>query len=208
MEKDSKAKVIVESFFRDSSKLGEWHEERLKICNGCPHSSKNLKSPTIVQKALHALNQSQCSACSCVIEKKVTDEREMCGAVEIGEQPRWNAISVQTKSDKHFNLFNHSKDVINVDIDNNDFVLKLGAVPAGTYEFTVELTAKFDYECVAIQVSCGCTTTSFEQEGRSSLIKGGVKLYNDSAKEVFMTLKFDKNGKIEFQKFKITANKS
>lgn len=65
----------------------EIYNERLSICKKCPHYDPEGKS----DKAIFNGKES-CGACGCPLASKLRSLATECGAVELGEEPRWTAV--------------------------------------------------------------------------------------------------------------------
>jgi hypothetical protein len=64
------------------------YEARLEICKECPHFDPEGKS----EKAFVPGAQS-CGACGCSLKLKLRSLSSECGAVDLGEEPRWHALT-------------------------------------------------------------------------------------------------------------------
>lgn len=90
--KISKIWTIIRSRLKSKKNMPDWYYERLKVCEKCPHNSKNKDSLSLKQKILYLLNSLKpyCSICFCQLESKCSEESESCSADSVGEEKKWN----------------------------------------------------------------------------------------------------------------------
>ncbi len=88
--------VILKAKFSNKSDLGDWYQERLRLCSQCPHNSKNISiwKYNLRMWKWNILNLFKpfCSICGCQITAKASVEIEDCSLDEIGEEPKWVSI--------------------------------------------------------------------------------------------------------------------
>lgn len=94
--KISKIWTIIRSRLKSKKNMPDWYYERLKVCEKCPHNSKNKNSLSLKQKILYLLNNLEpfCSICGCNLFAKssIPYPDEDCGMVNLGEESKWKHI--------------------------------------------------------------------------------------------------------------------
>lgn len=73
--------------------MPDWYYERLKACKKCPYNSNNINL-NWKQKILYFLNSLEafCSVCGCQLKAKCSEETEICGYEQMGEESKWKHI--------------------------------------------------------------------------------------------------------------------
>lgn len=164
MKKISKSKTIINAFTGVIPHGEQWFEERLKSCNSCEYNSKNRKSKNLEEKAqdlLH-LGQPYCRVCLCFIDRKAAMKEESCGLKDIGQEPKWNALTVITSGSEDYNLYNNSPEKCSIDLaeDGSHFEVLYGTLKEGD-NTSIQLLLEGDYKIEDVIVGCGCTLASW-----------------------------------------------
>lgn len=83
----------------------EWCKERRRLCNKCPHNTKNKLNNTFFNKFMMLIQftKSVCSICGCAINKKTVVPMSTCSKEEINETPEWRSI-VRTKYKEKYGI--------------------------------------------------------------------------------------------------------
>ncbi len=203
MRKVNKAKVIARAFLKDKSNKPNWHKERLEICETCPLNSKNLPDATVIDKM-----KPRCSACGCFILEKTSQETEMCGKADIGEEPLWPALKVETSSSSNLDLINLSPDKINVDLNKDYYLVNYGDTKKGSDSLiTLQFTSKDSLEPIECKSTCGCTTPAKPKliDKNTMEISFSVRTTRASRIVSTVTVYYNVNGQRRNVKIKVNA---
>lgn len=176
---------IVKAKLSDKSKLGGWYQDRLDICKMCPMNStvkrdngQNLTAKEVVFVTAN-LGKPTCLACGCEIAAKASLKDSVCGLVEIGQEPLWDALpekdevepsATGTNKIDTLRFWNHTPDKATLSMEVNGIALDYGVVPHAfdsTVEFEME-SAAGPITYVKVTAGCGCTSINgFVREGRA-----------------------------------------
>lgn len=164
MKKKSKLKTIIQAFTKDTDTSSEMYKERLSICNDCEYNSDNKEYSEL--KETHKLSISTicsgspvCTACGCCILKKIGESTESCGLVELGKDPKWNAVKVETSTDKNLDLeiLNKTAESVRLSDIGDAFIIELGNITDAVKEIELLITRKAGLNVSSIKAGCSCT---------------------------------------------------
>ena len=171
MKEISKFKRIFSGFVtKDYQVSGEIFDYRMSICKTCEYNSDNVSDNELsfVNKARKEVLKGKpfCTACGCQLKEKLSLAVEECGAVSVGEKPRWNKILIQTKDKNDLNIVNKSNDV-RITVKDKYFDFYVGEKEYGTiFDIYImifnEQIRSIDY---IKQGCCGCTTLDMKDLG-------------------------------------------
>src|SRR6478609_8040921 len=90
---------IINAKTSDKTKLGDWYQDRLKVCMTCEYNSEVKSKLSLTDKVIVAANlgKAACLACGCEIAAKASVQTENCGAVKKGEKSKWLKINLDSK---------------------------------------------------------------------------------------------------------------
>lgn len=130
-KKVSKAKTILRAFTQTSNIDPTLLEQRREACKTCPRNSMNVDVTTmgLKDRMQHTLAKPFCTICKCFIAEKTSQETEECALTEIGEQPLWTRLKLETTGSTDLNMINKSPDKINVDMDEETGEYIIGYKP-------------------------------------------------------------------------------
>lgn len=152
---------IINAKTSDKSKLGDWYQDRLKICLSCEYNSENKKNLSITDKVIIAANlgKAACLACGCEIAAKASIETENCGAVKKGEKSRW--LKIDLSSEEGFSVVCKNENVKFTHVKGNHYSVDYGRIPYNSDSSVYLLVFKKGLEInkVSATASCGCTGT-------------------------------------------------
>lgn len=214
MEKVGKIQTIVRAFTQKSNIDENILRKRREICSSCPLNSLNKEKTGVFEEIRKTVVKKPfCTACGCQIEQKTASETEVCGAVYLGQKPKWNRIKVETMKKTDINVINLSEDKMNLDlsIDGSHFVAECGEIDKNVENsFRVRIEGKEDaYRLYEPVPGCGYCTRVFRES-----ISNGVDELNvvfdlsqeDSGVGIvkFVSLTYEssegvKNTKLEFR---------
>lgn len=171
----AKIKDIVKAKLMDKSKLGDWYQKRLEICETCPLNSKNFKPQTLEDKVrFHTLSAASlgkdfCWKCGCTLVDLASLKESEC------EEGKWKAIlNEDIMEGKDFNIYNLSPEKVTLRSVGNEFQVVYGKMPyqADTIVYLkVSPTTEEDFINLKASASCGCTTPTVTREGKDLKIK-------------------------------------
>lgn len=160
MEKVSKPLVIARAWLNRPSKIEDWLQERRDICETCPLNSKNLKDNNLLDRL-----KPRCIGCGCPIDEKTSQKTEMCGAADIGDEPKWPALVVETRGNTFLNMENESPNIVNVDLTTEEYVVDYGEIKVGaTSDVSMVFSGSKDIEPIEAKSSCSCTATPIPEQ--------------------------------------------
>ena len=172
MEKIGKIKTIVRAFTQKSNIDPDVLKKRRERCATCPLNSLNKEKTGVFEEIRKAvISKPFCTACGCQIEQKTASETEVCGAVYLGQKPKWNRIKIETMKNTDINVINLSEDKVNLDlsIDGTHFVIECGEVNKNmelSYKFRIEGKEEV-YRLYEPTPGCGyCTRVLRESIGK------------------------------------------
>jgi len=190
---------IINAKISDKSKLGEWYQDRLKVCLSCEYNSENKKNLTITDKVIIAANlgKAACLACGCEIAAKASIQTEDCGIIKKGLKSKWLKINLDKQEE--FLVICKNENVKFIHIKGNHYEIDYGKIPF-QYNSEVGLTiSKEELEISKLnsQASCGCTV--LELTFNNNIINFNIKYdtlrLGSFAKTTSLTIR-DKNNKV------------
>lgn len=123
MQKVSQGKIIKDAFVADIPKnkeeWPEYYKRRMDICASCEHNTANGGLGAQVEWVAKKTGIHNCNICGCIISKKCWSKNEACGLEEIGREPKWNRIRVDTVKEDLFNIVNKSEHEANVNLSED-----------------------------------------------------------------------------------------
>lgn len=210
MKKVNKAKVIFRAFTSQSSIDPEILKERRSKCEGCPRNSKNFpkEQMSLKQSIQNSLGKPFCTICSCFIEEKTSQETEECALAEIGQQPLWNRIRLETAGASDINLINKSPEKVNVDLNETtgEYTIRYNPMKKDAdtnIRFALEKGDKV-ITIGELYVNCSCMTMENEK-GTSNIffnISLDLRPYGDIQNK-YVLVHYTMDGKKDFIKINI-----
>lgn len=162
MKKKSQTDVIIDAFKadipKDKDKWPDYYKKRMDICASCERNTANGAWGKAVAFAASRTNKAQCSVCLCCINEKCWSLNEACGLEEIGENPKWSRLLVETVDKDLFNISNLSPDICNIDLseNGNEFEADFGEVYEDQeVDINIRVECKKDY-IITNRSMCGC----------------------------------------------------
>lgn len=159
-----KAKTIAKAFIEPLPEGQDWYEKRLSICKACPYNTENIESKDLsLQDKLQIKtglcdNGNHCTACKCCIERKCATRTENCGLEKIDLDPKWKALSVQSKIRPELTLENMTPNNGNIIVEDNQFTYDFGIQTDSRLQFIFRLRrAKGELDIKSWRVGCSCT---------------------------------------------------
>jgi hypothetical protein len=153
-------KDIVTAWMSEEPHDEKWYKDRLEICATCPLNSLNKEGKTFVEKTREALGgvfkKAYCTACGCPIAKKAILKHSICGATEIGQQPKWGALEAPTMTTNNNVRLSYVDGEKYSLIFGDPVVVDLGQREEKVVEFKLELKADRKLRFEKVTVSCGC----------------------------------------------------
>lgn len=171
----NKLKVIAEAKFKNKNNLGDWYKTRLDICEKCPLNSKNKGDLSIKELAMVALNigKDTCLACGCDIKAKTSVRSSVCGLVEIGEEPIWEALpEITSEKISNVKIDNLSADKVTMKIENGEVIFDYGNIKYkedSNIQFSV-MGLMEEIKQLTVGVTCGCTTATPKKIGNTYFV--------------------------------------
>lgn len=154
-----KAGQIAKAFTSDAPDT-EWYTKRNAICDSCEWNSLNKSREDLSfshKLVLDTVCGKVCTACGCCTEEKTKIPDAICGLIEIGQTPKWGAVTAKSVAKG-----------VSVELLNPDM-----HIVEGRHEFEVQLTTELDLvkadlifsgrELISAVGSCSCMTTFVEQ---------------------------------------------
>jgi hypothetical protein len=162
-EKIKKIGTIVKSF-REPLPIGEeWYEKRMEICNSCEMNIRNIPSEKhtledkLKKRVRFCPEGDHCTACGCCTHRKASQKIETCGMIEIGLEPKWNALEVEYKLDSDLTVENITPLSGKITTQDSMLVYDLGTVKTDRSNFTIGLRSKGVFEVKTVSIGCKCT---------------------------------------------------
>lgn len=171
-----KAKDIGKAFVNPLPVGEDWYEKRIEICRTCPKNTNNVEDSKLsfVDKAKIKTglcdNGNHCLACGCCIERKCSLKSEVCGLKELGEEPKWNALEVESKRDKRLKVENLSPGVCNLSMENGEYIVEFLESSDLKLSLSIKISRSNGLEVKSHQASCGCTLANMETVDKTSAI--------------------------------------
>lgn len=154
----------IKAKLRNKENLPSWFDERVAICNTCPHNSKNNANISLKDKVRisHNFGKDACLICSCGIKDLASDPTVKCSA----EEPKWDWITVPKFDDK-FNLENHSPARGSLTRDEKYYYYDFGNVEyKGDAKAIVLLVTDKELDGFKVLSSCGCMKPTYTKHER------------------------------------------
>lgn len=182
MEKQNKAKTIINAF-TEALPVGEpWYEQRKSICDSCEYNSKNSEANSLKDVAQDLLHGGVpfCRACLCFIDRKCSRKEETCGLIEKNLEPKWKALAVLTVNKEDWNIYNNTPEKGNIDLSESGdaYIFDYGQVNAKA-DTQVQLVLEGVLDITAVQVGCGAGTTAIWNKIGEGMFELNVKLKMD-----------------------------
>lgn len=156
--------------FTESLPEGEdWYEKRMAICETCPLNSKNMAREQLsgTDKVKIDLNVcpegDHCTACGCCTHRKASQKSETCGKKEIGEEPLWVAVEVESVNDKKVTIENITPDIGNLIEEENTIIFDAGETSKERVDFILGVNRKGNFELKNVRIGCKCTVAEPEK---------------------------------------------
>lgn len=164
MEKVGKIKTIYRAFTQKSNIDPEILKRRREICASCPLNSLNKEKKGVFEEIRSTIvSKPFCTACGCQIEQKTATETECCGAVYLGQKPKWNRIKLETMNKTDINIINLSEEKANIDLalEGDHFVVECGEVDKyAPQSYSLILEGKEEeYKLFSAEPGCPFCTT-------------------------------------------------
>lgn len=167
----NKVKTIAKAFLEPLPVGEKWYEDRLKICDYCPHNSKNVKkeekSDRLIDRVREAAkkqicdNGNSCTLCGCCIERKCATKSEQCGKVKIGEAPLWDALEVQSVISEDIQMVNETPGIGSLLTEGKLFSYSIQDRNEKKISFSFDLIRKGNpLEIKNYRPSCSCVSVS------------------------------------------------
>lgn len=168
-----KVKTIAKAFLEPLPAGEKWYEDRLKICEYCPHNSKNVKeeekSDRLIDRVKSAIekeakkhlcdNGNSCTLCGCCIERKCATKSEQCGKVKIGEAPLWEALEIQSAVSEDIQLINETPGIGNLVMEGKSFSYNVEDRDEKKVSFSFDVVRKGNpLEIKNYRPSCSCVS--------------------------------------------------
>jgi hypothetical protein len=168
MKKVSKPTVIARAFTGQNLVSEEIHQQRMSKCATCPFNSVNTEDKSILSKIKDLAKGDHCTICGCFIKEKTSQPTEYCAKRDIGEQPEWNSLVLETARKSDINIDNLSPQIMTIDLDEKKDVVVLdlgylntsayvGGKYQGTFAFEMYCEANPILSIVRTSAGCGCT---------------------------------------------------
>lgn len=170
MKKKSKLSTIFKAFTEDVDTSTEMYQERLATCNSCEYSTENVEETEL--RSTHRLTRDTicqgspvCTACGCCILKKIGQKTETCGLVELKQEPKWNAVKVETSKDRELDVefLNNSAESIKLTDRGDAFVVDMGIVTEKMKQVELVISRKTGLNISSIKPGCSCTVPTQEK---------------------------------------------
>lgn len=167
-DKIKKAKTIAKAFLNELPENEKWYQDRITICNACEYNTANIDKDKLSTKdklklTVHICPEGDhCTACGCCTHRKAGQKSEACGLVDLGMEPKWGVLEVESKLDKGFiveNLTPSSGDLV---IDNREVIYDLGVVDKERVDFTIKVIRSGGLDVKSTTVGCKCTVAETE----------------------------------------------
>jgi hypothetical protein len=162
MKELRKIKTIAESFINKLPLEEEWYQNRLDICAVCPKNTDNmefLSGDLKVKTRVLCPETRACSACGCCIDRKASVKSEVCGLVEIGEEPKWSAIEIESKKDKNLKVENLRLNEITMSVNDLGQYEAVVSTDKPKIDFEFKLTRGNKIEVREVVKTCSCTSS-------------------------------------------------
>jgi hypothetical protein len=164
-----KIRNIADAFLHPLPIDEKWYQDRLKICTDCPLNSDNCTEEQLTDMQKFRKNTVSgcpekrfCTACGCCIDRKAAVKVEQCGAVDLGEKPKWTAIEIEDKNNKDFFIENLTPELSNLYKAGGLYYIDFGYVENGKVETTIQVEYPTGTKFTNIIPSCGCTVANIE----------------------------------------------
>lgn len=168
METLGKASVIAKAWEdtvmglipKDKKDYPDWYRRRLEACGSCPRNTRNmswLKTP--IKAKLQALTgKPTCSVCGCFLKQKAWMRTETCPLAEVGERPRWEALSVVTVDKNAFDIDTDDESLgLSLSEDGHAFVVDVHDVEIGDkVHVALRIRSDLGFHPTKSHVGCGC----------------------------------------------------
>jgi len=195
-----KAKTIVKAFAESLPKDQDWYQKRVEICSTCPLNSANISEENLtfmqkVEKKTKANicdDGNFCTACGCCILRKCSVKTETCGAKEVGENPKWLPIEIESPSNGSIEVL---RDIVSVSYPGTEFLIDLGATSDPVVKVPFLLKSKSSIQFIKHTVSCGCTHLKDWTKVDNKMVKFDVEISTVNFREGLN----EKTISIEFQ---------
>ncbi len=190
----------IKAKLRNKENLPAWFDERVAICNTCPHNSKNNANISLKDQVRisHNFGKDACLICSCGIKDLASDPTVKCSAKE----PKWDWITVPTFDDT-FNLENYSPSKGNLTRDEKYYYYNFGDVAfKGDAKATLLLVTSEELDGFKVMSSCGCMKPTFSKHEKGYLIQVAynTEIEGDFKKQVSI-IYLNKENKKEYVTF-------
>ena len=168
METLGKASVIAKAW--EDSVMGmipknkedypDWYRRRLEACESCPRNTRNMRWRDVPLKAkLQALTgRWACSICGCFLREKAWMRTESCPLAEVGETPRWEALSVVTVDRSAFDIDTDDESIgLSLSDDGHAFVVDVHDVNIGDkIPVRIRIHNELGFHPTNKHLGCGC----------------------------------------------------
>lgn len=165
--KIKKIVTIAKAMISDLPVEENWYKERISICNSCPLNSEhidpkalNFKQKSTLEFVCKEGEKRICTACGCCIERKASVKSSICGKIEIGEEPLWNAIQLESNLDKNLVVENLSTNVGDISQNKQIFLINLFKTTEQVVKFDIKVQNLKGMEFSNQRLSCSCLSSS------------------------------------------------
>lgn len=164
MKAKGKIRTIAEAFKQVVPSEEPWFKEREEICNTCDYNSENQDYEKLDISQKLRINKicsknRMCTACGCCLDEKIGMKTSVCGLVELGLTPKWEALKTETSSSKDLDIeiIDKTAEKIDIDIKGQFFIISLGNVPETVKEIKINLSKAGGLKVTEVKAGCSCT---------------------------------------------------
>lgn len=213
MKTTGKAKVIKQAFFEGKNVSDDIHKYRLEICKKCEHNSANIDDSDLslisrLRKKM-APSKNFCQHCGCYIVEKTGQALEQCDL----DNPKWNKVALIIENKENFNLHNLSHDTVNLELENNQYVVNVGDftyVDGISFSLEVELKKGFG-DTIRVVPGCSLCTDVKVKRSKNNRYILDITLKNinkgDMVKRIYVYYNYGENkSKEQKSVIKMTGN--
>jgi len=162
-EKIKKIKTIAKAMINPLPEGEDWFEKRMEFCNTCDRNTKNMTKEQLSTMDKIKLATSlcpegdHCTACGCCTHRKAASKNQACGLAEIGLNPKWPALELDSKLDTKITAENLTPEVGELRMDSKQMIYDLGESAEERIDFSISMKRKGGFDIKSTEVSCKCT---------------------------------------------------
>lgn len=188
MSKFKKVKAIASSFVAPLPKDESWYQERLKSCDTCEKNSDNVPKEHLSVMEEIKINftpcpeKRVCTACGCCIDRKAAVKTEVCGLKELGLEPKWHALSVESPTNSGISLESLTPNVGSLFMEGFTFIVDVPPTSEELVVYEFIMRRKGGLKFKDFQAPCSCTVPSVKVIDKES-VKMEAKISTKSFKK-------------------------